>query len=146
AHSRWSRISARPPRPMPTEPARYRGRLAPSPTGPLHLGSLMAALGSWLMARRAGGEWLVRIEDLDPPRELAGAAAAQLRSLDAFGLVPDGEVIYQGARGDAYGEAVQRLLAAGDAFICHCSRTDLAASGGIHRRCVTAARRPDPAV
>src|SRR5690554_5859397 len=132
---------------MPAEePARYRGRFAPSPTGPLHFGSLLAALGSWLMARRAGGEWRVRIEDLDPPREVPGAAAAQLRSLHAFGLVPDGEVIHQSARGDAYGEGMQRLLAAGGAFTCHCSRSELAAGGGTHRACVAAARRPDPAV
>ena len=131
---------------MPLQPARYRGRFAPSPTGPLHFGSLLAAFGSWLMARHAGGEWLVRIEDLDPPREVPGAAAAQLRSLHAFGLVPDGGIVHQSTRGDAYGEAMQRLLATGDAFTCHCSRTDLAATGGIHRACVAAARRPDPAV
>lgn len=132
--------------PMPPQPHHYRGRFAPSPTGPLHFGSLLAAFGSWLAARRAGGEWLVRIEDLDPPREVPGAAGAQLRSLHAFGLAPDGEVMYQSTRGDAYGEAMGRLLASGDAFTCHCSRSDLAATGGIHRRCVAAARRPDPAV
>lgn len=132
--------------PMPLHPAPYRGRFAPSPTGPLHFGSLLAAFGSWLMARRAGGEWRVRIDDLDPPREVPGAAAAQLGSLHAFGLVPDGEVVHQGTRGDAYGEAMERLLATGDAFTCHCSRADLAATGGVHRACVAAARRPDPAV
>src|SRR5690606_31387628 len=124
----------------------YRGRFAPSPTGPLHFGSLLAALGSWLLARRAGGEWLVRIEDLDPPREAPGAARAQLRTLHAFGLVPGGEVVPQGPRGDAYQAALDRLVASGDAFTCHCSRADLAEVGGIHRSCVAGGRRPDPAM
>lgn len=130
----------------PSAPARYRGRFAPSPTGPLHFGSLLAALGSWLIARRAGGEWLVRIEDLDPAREVAGAARAQLRTLRAFGLCWDGEVVFQSARGDAYQAALDRLIGSGEAFTCHCSRTDLAAAGGVHRRCVAAAARPDSAV
>ncbi|MEE7546668.1 tRNA glutamyl-Q(34) synthetase GluQRS, partial [Xanthomonas sp. Kuri4-1] len=69
---------------MPDRP--YRGRFAPSPTGPLHFGSLLAAFGSWLLARHAGGEWLVRIEDIDPPRTVPGAAEAQLHALAAFGL------------------------------------------------------------
>lgn len=127
-------------------PTAYRGRFAPSPTGPLHGGSLLAALGSWLMARRAGGEWLVRIEDLDPPREVPGAAASQLETLRAFALVPDGEIMYQSRRGNAYQTALEQLIASGDAFICHCSRADLAAAGGIHRRCVASCRRPDPAI
>src|SRR5690554_6748100 len=131
--------------PMSTTPG-YRGRFAPSPTGPLHAGSLLAALGSWLMARRAGGRWLVRIEDLDPPREVPGAAAAQLRTLAACGLHPDGPVEYQSRRGGLYAAALERLLAAGDAFECHCSRSDLGARGGIHRHCVAGRRRPDPAV
>ncbi|MDH5821583.1 tRNA glutamyl-Q(34) synthetase GluQRS [Luteimonas sp. RD2P54] len=132
--------------PTPPPPRPERGRFAPSPTGPLHFGSLLAALGSWLYARRAGGQWLVRIEDLDPPREVPGAAAAQLRTLHAFGLVPDGEVLYQSSRGEAYRAALERLLANGDAFVCHCSRAALAATGGIHRRCVAETPRPDPAV
>lgn len=124
----------------------YRGRFAPSPTGPLHFGSLVAALGSWLLARQAGGEWLVRIEDLDPPREVPGAAVAQLRALEGFGLASDGPVLWQSSRGEAYREALDRLLASGHAFACHCSRAALAADGGIHRRCVPGARRDDPAV
>ena len=124
----------------------YRGRFAPSPTGPLHFGSLLAAFGSWLMARKAGGAWLVRIEDLDPPREVPGAADDQLRTLQRFGLVPDGEVLRQGDRDAHYLEALERLLASGDAFECHCSRSDLAGSGGVHRACVPGARRPDPAI
>ena len=127
-------------------PAPYRGRFAPSPTGDLHFGSLVAALGSWLVARRAGGEWLVRVEDLDPPREVAGAAERQLAALAAFGLRHDGPVLRQSTRGAHYQAALDRLLADGLAFECHCSRTDLAASGGVHRRCVANARRRDPAV
>lgn len=125
---------------------RYRGRFAPSPTGPLHAGSMLAALGSWLLARQAGGEWLVRIEDLDPPREVAGAAEAQLATLAAFGLRHDGDIAWQSRRGAHYQAALDRLLADGLAFECHCSRSDLAATGGIHRRCVAGARRPDPAI
>ena len=124
----------------------YRGRFAPSPTGPLHFGSLVAALGSWLLARHAGGEWLVRVEDLDPPREVAGAATGQLRALAGFGLESDGSVLWQSTRGDAYQAALDQLLAAGLAFACHCSRAALAADGGIHRRCVPGARRADPAI
>ncbi|WP_240097845.1 tRNA glutamyl-Q(34) synthetase GluQRS [Thermomonas flagellata] len=126
--------------------AGYRGRFAPSPTGPLHAGSLLAALGSWLRARRAGGQWRVRIEDLDPPREVPGAAQVQLATLAAFGLHPDGAVIRQSRRSARYQAALERLLDAGLAFECHCSRADLAATGGIHRACVARARRPDPAI
>ena len=109
----------------------YRGRFAPSPTGALHLGSLVAALGSWLLARRAGGQWLVRVEDIDPPREIAGAAQRQLRTLSAFGLDSDGPVLHQGTRGDAYQAALDRLLASGDAFACHCSRGMLEGGGPV---------------
>ena len=124
----------------------YRGRFAPSPTGDLLAGSLLAAFGSWLQAPRAGGAWLVRVEDLDPPREVPGAARRQLEALAAFGLHPDGAVLYQSSRGAHYQAALDRLLAEGRAFECHCSRSDLVAAGGVHRRCVAAARRPDPAV
>lgn len=127
------------------EPA-YRGRFAPSPTGDLHAGSLLAALGSWLLARHAGGTWLVRIEDLDPPREVPGATARQLAALDAFGLCADGEIVRQSDRGALYQAALDRLLADGLAFECHCTRSDLAAVGGVHRACVATDRRPDPAV
>ena len=124
----------------------YRGRFAPSPTGVLHFGSLVAAFGSWLAARRAGGAWLVRAEDLDPPREVAGAADAQLRTLSAFGLLADEPAWRQSERGMAYRAALERLSAMGAAFECHCSRSDLVPQGGIHRACVAGARRPDPAV
>jgi len=130
--------------PAPPRPG-YRGRFAPSPTGPLHFGSLLAAFGSWLLARRAGGEWLVRVEDLDPPREIAGAAGEQLRTLAAFGLHSDGPVLRQSGRGDAYQAALDHLLASGAAFACHCSRSDLADGGGIHRHCVPGAVRATPA-
>ena len=111
------------------EPPRggYRGRFAPSPTGPLHFGSLVAAVGSFLEARARGGEWLVRIEDLDPPRERPGAADQILRELERFGLHWDGPVLRQSDRGTAYAQALQRLQAAGRLLECFCSRTQLAA-------------------
>lgn len=124
----------------------YRGRFAPSPTGPLHLGSLLAAFGSWLLARHAGGEWRVRIEDVDPPREVAGAADAQLATLAAFGLHADGPIQYQSRRHRLYQAALERLLAEGKAFACHCSRSDLAGQQGIHRHCAAHQLRPHPAV
>jgi glutamyl-Q tRNA(Asp) synthetase len=114
-------------------PASYRGRFAPSPTGPLHLGSLVAALGSWLFAQRAGGQWLVRVEDIDPPREVPGAAADILATLRAFGMPPDEPVWHQSQRAPAYEAALAELLARGVAFHCPCSRSDLEASGGVHR-------------
>ncbi|AKK67449.1 tRNA glutamyl-Q(34) synthetase GluQRS [Xanthomonas translucens] len=124
----------------------YRGRFAPSPTGPLHLGSLLAAFGSWLLARHAGGEWLLRIEDVDRPRSVPGAAARQLASLRACGLEADGPVLRQSDRGAAYKAAAQRLLQTGQAFTCSCSRSELAAQGGAHHRCVAAQTRPQPAL
>ena len=124
----------------------YRGRFAPSPTGDLHFGSLLAAFGSWLLARHAGGAWLVRIEDVDPPREIPGASQRQLETLEAYGLRADEPIVRQSRRGQLYRDALDRLLRSGDAFECHCSRSDLAASGGVHRQCVARARRPDPAI
>jgi glutamyl-Q tRNA(Asp) synthetase len=121
---------------MPAPSVPYRGRFAPSPTGPLHLGSLVAALGSWLLARRAGGEWLVRIEDIDPPREIAGAATGQVETLRAFGLESDAPVVRQSERSDLYAAALASLMANGDAFTCLCSRADLQATGGLHLACV----------
>ncbi|PPT52955.1 tRNA glutamyl-Q(34) synthetase GluQRS [Xanthomonas arboricola] len=119
---------------MPALP--YRGRFAPSPTGPLHFGSLLAAFGSWLLARHAGGQWCVRIEDIDPPRAEAGASARQLRTLAAFGLHSDLPVLYQSGRHAQYEAAIATLLEAGLAFECSCSRADLAGMGGIHHACV----------
>jgi glutamyl-Q tRNA(Asp) synthetase len=114
----------------------YRGRFAPSPTGELHAGSLLAAFGSWLMARHRQGEWLIRIEDLDPPRESPGIAVRQLATLAAFGLVSDRPVQRQSERGELYDRTLKKLIAMGDVFPCRCSRSDLEPFGGIHRRCV----------
>ena len=86
----------------------YIGRFAPSPTGPLHFGSLVAAVASWLDARAAGGRWRVRMEDLDRPRCVPGAADSILRQLDAYGLHWDGEVLYQSQRDDAYAAALDQ--------------------------------------
>lgn len=126
--------------------ATVRGRFAPSPTGALHFGSLLAAFGSWLAARRAGGEWLLRVEDVDRGREVPGAARAQLQTLAAFGLDHDGPVAWQSRRGALYADALRQLLDAGLAFECHCSRADVAATGGVHRACRPGALRPAPAV
>jgi glutamyl-Q tRNA(Asp) synthetase len=122
--------------PATSDPKPYRGRFAPSPTGELHAGSLLAALGSWLMARHRQGEWLVRIEDLDPPRESPGIAVRQLATLAAFGLVSDRPVQRQSERGELYDRALKKLIADGQAFACLCSRSDLEPFGGIHRQCV----------
>lgn len=124
----------------------YRGRFAPSPTGPLHLGSMLAAFGSWLLARQAGGQWLVRIEDVDGPREVDGAAASQLATLAAFGLHADAPVQYQSRRHALYRAAAEQLLHEGSAFHCHCSRAELAGQQGIHRHCVAGKPRPQPAI
>jgi glutamyl-Q tRNA(Asp) synthetase len=101
----------------------YCGRFAPSPTGPLHLGSLVAALASWLDARAHAGRWLVRIENIDPPREESGAARAQLAALMAFGLAPDEAPTYQSDNSERYEQAVARLRATGQLYSCTCSRT-----------------------
>jgi glutamyl-Q tRNA(Asp) synthetase len=106
-------------------PAAYRGRFAPSPTGLLHQGSLFAALASWLDARAAGGAWLLRMEDLDRPRVVPGAAEAILASLARLGLVPDGQVACQSTRAAAYHEALQGLAERGLAYRCRCSRSDV---------------------
>lgn len=106
----------------------YVGRFAPSPTGPLHFGSLVAALASWLDARAAGGLWLLRMEDLDKPREQPGAADAILRQLEALGLVWDGAVLYQSAREARYRDALDRLSRAGLTYPCGCTRREIADS------------------
>lgn len=109
-------------------PKPYRGRFAPSPTGPLHFGSMVAAVGSFLQARHRGGQWLVRMEDLDPPREMPGAADGILRTLEAFGLHWDGEVLYQSRRHALYEEALEKLKARDFLYACACSRREIADS------------------
>lgn len=108
--------------------APYRGRFAPSPTGPLHFGSLIAAVGSYLEARAQGGEWLLRIEDLDPPREMAGATDSILATLEAYGFEWDGPVVKQSDRLQHYRDALDRLNAKGLAYPCACTRKEIADS------------------
>jgi len=105
----------------------YVGRFAPSPTGPLHIGSLVTAVASFLHARQSAGEWLVRIEDIDPPREAPGAATQILRTLEAFDLEWDRTVLYQSSRWATYAAAAERLLDAGLAFRCDCTRSTIRA-------------------
>lgn len=109
--------------------SRYVGRFAPSPTGPLHFGSLLAAVGSFLQARMHDGAWLVRIEDIDPPREVSGAAKSQLETLARFGMFPDAPVVYQSSSAVMHRSALERLRASRLAFDCGCSRRDLPPSG-----------------
>ncbi|OGA30422.1 MAG: tRNA glutamyl-Q(34) synthetase GluQRS [Betaproteobacteria bacterium RIFCSPLOWO2_02_FULL_68_150] len=106
----------------------YIGRFAPSPTGALHFGSLVAALASWLDARAAGGTWQLRMEDLDRLRERRGAAATILRQLEAAGLEWDGPVIYQSARAARYDHALEQLQRAGLTYACGCTRREMADS------------------
>jgi len=119
-------------------PAGYAGRFAPSPTGPLHAGSLVAALASWLDTRAHTGRWLVRIEDVDTPRCVPGAAELILSQLADCGLVPDEAPVWQSTRVALYQQALDRLIASGDAYPCACSRKDielaLASAGRTHER------------
>lgn len=128
----------------------YIGRFAPSPTGLLHIGSLLTAVASYADARAHQGKWLVRIEDLDPPREMPGAAADILRTLEAFGFEWDGEVAYQSRRYDLYQDTLDRLKAAGLVYPCYCSRKDWQAAatqgadGFVYNgRCRNPQQRPD---
>lgn len=107
----------------------YIGRFAPTPTGPLHFGSLIAAVASYCDARAAGGKWLLRMEDLDPPREMPGAALRILQQLEAYGFEWDGEVLFQHSRLFAYHDAIAKLQAQQHIFWCTCSRADLARHG-----------------
>lgn len=114
-----------PPVPPPTIPV---GRFAPSPTGPLHFGSLLTAVGSYCLARQAGGLWLLRIEDLDTPRVVPGAADTILQTLDALALHWDGEILYQSRRSARYAEALTLLERKGLIYGCACSRKEILAS------------------
>ncbi|MDM9595888.1 tRNA glutamyl-Q(34) synthetase GluQRS [Pseudomonas guariconensis] len=110
----------------------YIGRFAPTPSGFLHFGSLVAALASWLDARAVGGRWLLRMEDTDPPREMPGARDAILQTLERYGLEWDGEVVHQSQRHEAYAEVVERLMRMGLAYACTCSRKQLEGYGGVY--------------
>jgi glutamyl-Q tRNA(Asp) synthetase len=120
----------------------YRGRFAPSPTGPLHMGSLLAAVASFLDARAVNGRWLLRIEDIDPPREVPGAADSILRSLQAHGLEWDEAVLWQSARSQAYESALDRLRQKNLLFRCSCTRALLGPGGSCGGRCNPGPRDP----
>ncbi|MGK0247327.1 MAG: glutamyl-Q tRNA(Asp) synthetase [Oleispira sp.] len=110
----------------------YIGRFAPSPTGPLHFGSLLAALASYLDAKFHHGQWLVRIEDIDPPREVLGATDLILKTLEIYGLYSEQNIIYQSQRSDVYQHALDQLIQQKSVFPCTCSRKQLADGAGIH--------------
>ena len=116
----------------PPQPIRYVGRFAPSPTGPLHFGSLVAAMASYFDARSNKGTWRIRMEDLDPPREPPGTDELILEQLHGLGLEWDGEVLYQSSRLDAYRAMLERLKATGLSFACDCTRPRIKSNGGIY--------------
>lgn len=116
----------------PSLTSAYVGRFAPTPSGYLHFGSLVAALASYLDARAVGGRWLLRMEDLDPPREMPGAQAAIVESLQRYGFEWDGQMQRQSARHDAYEQVIERLLREGLAYPCQCSRKQLEAWPGAY--------------
>ena len=116
------------PAPLRSSAREYRGRFAPSPTGPLHFGSLVAAAGSYLDARSSDGKWMVRVEDLDRSREMPGATDAILSALDAFGFEWDEEVVYQSRRIDLYRAAFERLERIHAVYPCACTRREIADS------------------
>ncbi|QQX80961.1 tRNA glutamyl-Q(34) synthetase GluQRS [Shewanella sp. KX20019] len=110
----------------------YIGRFAPSPSGPLHFGSLIAALGSFLRARSMKGQWLLRIEDIDPPREIVGASSQILSTLEAYGLHWDNSVLYQSQRLEIYQRQINQLLTSDNAYYCQCTRKEIKAMGGSY--------------
>jgi glutamyl-Q tRNA(Asp) synthetase len=112
--------------------SRYIGRFAPTPSGYLHFGSLVAAVASYLDARAVGGKWLVRMEDLDPPREMPGAQAAILETLERYGFEWDGPVEHQSERGEAYSAQIEQWLRSGLAYACTCSRKQLEGRNGLY--------------
>jgi len=121
------------------------GRFAPSPTGDLHFGSLVAAVGSYLEAKSRGGRWLLRIEDIDPPREVAGSAERIIADLERLGMKPDGPVLYQSQRLKSYQQAIRHLQVHGLAYPCACTRKDLPESGiypGTCRNGIAGGKQP----
>lgn len=110
----------------------YIGRFAPSPSGPLHFGSLITALGSFLQARHKGGKWLLRIDDIDPPREMPGAKQVIINSLKKHGLEWDGPVIFQSERQDRYDKVLEQLEDRGLSYFCQCTRKQIKEAGGIY--------------
>ncbi len=118
---------------MPTNKTPAIGRFAPSPSGDLHLGTLVGAVVSWWHVRRQGGRWLLRIDDLDPPREVPGSADRIIAGLARCGLEADGPILYQSQRADAYRKAIEALQARGLVFSCWCTRRELREAGHLHR-------------
>ncbi len=116
----------------PDTASHYRGRFAPSPSGLLHFGSLIAALASYLDANHNHGQWLVRIEDIDPPREKAGASAEILTTLENYGLHWDEDVLYQSQQSNVYREVLSELAQQKLSYYCRCTRAQIKATGGIY--------------
>lgn len=132
---------------MPVSNTDYIGRFAPSPSGPLHLGSLLTAVASYLDARAKHGKWLLRLEDIDPPREQEGAANLIINSLIAHGLKWDGDILWQSQRSKHYDAALNQLLNNQRAYYCSCSRAQLNNTGGIHpESCLQAFTPGDAAI
>lgn len=126
------------PATMPVSSPAYIGRFAPSPSGPLHFGSLIAAVGSYLQAKSQHGQWLVRMEDIDTPRMVPGIDSDILRTLEQFGLLWDGEVLYQSQRLTRYSEIFNQLQQRQLIYACQCSRKQISAMGGTYdNRCAT---------
>lgn len=123
-----------------------KGRFAPSPSGPLHMGSLVAALASYLFAKKQQGSWIIRVEDLDPPREKKGMAEQQIKTLQQFGLISDEAIVWQSQRTESYEHAINQLLIQDKAFYCCCSRKQLQKQNGIHHACLTPENRQQSSI
>ena len=123
-----------------------KGRFAPSPTGPLHMGSLVSALASYLFSKKQQGSWIIRVEDLDPPREKKGMAEQQIKTLQQFGLISDESIVWQSMRTELYEHAINQLLLEDKAFYCSCSRKQLQNQNGIHHACQTPDNRQQSSI